>query len=101
MKLRKGDEVKIIVGKDAGKTGKIARILEKERKVLVPEINQFKRHLKARAGQQQSEIVTITKPIAVAKVALVCPKCKKVTRVGYRIEKDKKNRICKKCDAQL
>lgn len=99
MKLHKGDEVKIIVGKDLGKTGKVEKVLEKAQKVLVPGVNQYKRHMKKRATGQQSEIITITKPLDIAKVALICPKCKQITRIGFKMEKDKKVRVCKKCDA--
>jgi large subunit ribosomal protein L24 len=101
MKLIKGDLVKIVTGKDKGKTGKIEKVLTKETKVLVEGVNQFKRHLKARQQGQKSEIVTITKPLASSSVALICPKCKEQTRVGYTISKDTKQRICKKCGAEL
>ncbi len=97
MKLRKNDEVKIIRGKDVGKTGKVERVFAKENKVLVEGINQFKRHVKARAQGQRSEIISITKPLPLANVQLICPKCKKPTRVGFSINKDAKERICKKC----
>lgn len=101
MKLIKGDLVKIVVGKDKGKTGKIEKVLTKEAKVLVEGVNQFKRHVKARQQGQSSEIVTITKPLSVANVALICPKCKEQTRVGYLISKETKQRICKKCNAEI
>ncbi len=101
MKLLKGDEVKILLGKDAGKTGKIEKVFEKEMRVLVPGVNQYKRHVKARAQGQQSEIVTITKPLPISQVALVCPKCKKQTRVGYLLKDGKKVRICRKCNAEI
>ncbi len=101
MKLRKGDQVKIVKGKDSGKTGKVERFYIKESKVLVEGINQYKRHLKAKSQGQKSEIVVITKPLPVANVALICPKCKKPTRVGYKIVKDGKTRICKKCNAEI
>ncbi len=97
MKLRKNDEVKIIRGKDGGKTGKVERVFAKDHKVLVEGVNQFKRHVKARAQGQRSEIISITKPLALANVQLICPKCKKPTRVGFSINKDTKERICKKC----
>lgn len=101
MKLRKGDEVKITKGKDAGKTGKIEKVFSKEMKVLVDGLNQFKRHVKARVPGQKSEIITITKPVTVGNVVLICPKCKKPTRVGYKILKDIKTRICRKCNAEI
>lgn len=101
MKLIKGDLVKIVRGKDKGKTGKIEKVFTKEEKVLVEGVNQFKRHVKARQQGQQSEIVTITKPLGIANVALICPKCKEQTRVGYVISKETKQRICKKCKAEI
>lgn len=97
MKLKKGDEVKVTIGKDKGKTGKITRVFTKEAKVLVDGVNKYKRHLKARSQNQPSEIIEITKPLAVAGVALICPKCKKPTRVGYEINKETKNRVCRNC----
>lgn len=97
MKLKKGDEVKIVVGKDKGKTGKIEKVFPKEQKVQVLGVNQYKRHTKARSQREKSEIVTITKPLAIANVMLVCPKCHLPTRVGYQNEGEKKERICKKC----
>lgn len=96
-KLKKGDEVKVVAGKDKGKTGKIEEIFTKQNKVLVSGVNQYKRHMKARSQNQKSEIITLTKPLPVANVALVCPKCHKPARVGFLMEKDKKVRICKKC----
>lgn len=101
MKLIKNDEVKIVAGKDKGKSGNIEKVFAKEGKVLIEGVNQFKRHVKARVQGQTSEIMTITKPLPVANVQLVCPKCKKLTRVGYKIEKDKKTRICRKCEAAI
>jgi large subunit ribosomal protein L24 len=101
MKLKKGDEIKVVRGKDKGKTGKIERIFSKTDKVLVNNVNQFKRHLKARSQTQPSEIVTLTKPLPVANVALVCPKCHLETRIGFKLEKDKKTRFCKKCNAEI
>lgn len=96
-KLKKGDEVKVARGKDKGKLGKIDKVFSKEGKVLVNGVNQYKRHLKARSKNQPSEIVTITKPLPVSNVAIMCPKCKLPTRVGMLIQNEKKMRICKKC----
>lgn len=101
MKLKKGDNVKIVKGKDKGKTGTIERVYEYEAKVLVAGVNQYKRHQKARALNQKSEIVTITKPLSVSNVGFVCPKCKKMARIGYAFQNDKKVRICKNCEEAL
>jgi large subunit ribosomal protein L24 len=101
MKLKKGDLVKIVSGKDKGKTGKIEIVLPKIGKVLVTGVNQYKRHMKARAQGQSSEIVTVTKPLASTNVALICPHCKLQTRIGFRVEKNGKIRVCRKCDKKI
>jgi large subunit ribosomal protein L24 len=101
MKIHTNDVVQIVLGKDKGKTGKVLRVDPKDAMVLVEGINEYKRHQKARMQGQTSQIVTITKPLHVAKVALLCPKCKKITRVGYTVQKDKKVRICRKCEAVI
>lgn len=101
MKLKKGDKVKVIRGKDAGKQAAVLQVLTKQTKVLVEGVNQFKRHVKSRVPGQKSEIVTITKPLPLANVQLICPKCKKPTRVGYKVLKDSKVRVCKKCKAEF
>lgn len=97
MKLKNGDSVKVVIGKDRGKIGKIEKVFPKEEKVLVTGVNQYKRHVKGRTTGQKSEIITLTKPLDVAGVVLICPKCNKVTRVGFKITKGKKERFCKKC----
>ena len=101
MKLKTGDLVTVIKGRDSGKTEKIEKIFSKESKVLVAGVNQYKRHVKSRTPGQKSEIITLTKPLPVANVRLVCPKCKKLTRVGYKMLKDEKVRICRKCNAEI
>lgn len=101
MKLIKNDEVKVVAGKDKGKSGKIEKVFTKEAKVLIAGVNEYKRHMKARMQGEASQIMTITKPLPVANVQLICPKCKKLTRVGYKMEKDKKVRICRKCEAKI
>ena len=98
MKLKKGDTVKVVAGKDKGKTGSIDAVFSKEDKVVVSGVNQYKRHTKARAEGEKSEIKIITKPLPVASVMFVCPKCKQNARLGYMITGDKKARICKKCE---
>ena len=97
MKIKKGDTVKVIKGKDSGKLGKVEKVLTKTAKVLVEGVNQYKRHVKSRMQWQKSEIITITKPLPVTNVSLLCPKCKQQARVGYKVLKDSKVRVCKKC----
>jgi large subunit ribosomal protein L24 len=97
MKIRKGDTVQIQKGKDKEKTGKVVAVLVKAQKVLVEGMNQYKRHVKARTQNQKSEIITITKPLHASSLAVVCPKCKKPTRIGYQMINKEKVRICRKC----
>lgn len=101
MKLKKGDNIKVVKGKDKGKTGKIDRVFPKINKILVSNVNLYKRHLKARSQTKPSEIITLTKPLPEENVILVCPKCHKETRIGYKIEKNNKLRICKKCNSEI
>jgi large subunit ribosomal protein L24 len=101
MKLKKGDTVKVLIGKDKGKTGSIERVFPKTRGVLILGVNEFKRHVKSRSRNQKSEILTITKPLPAANVAFVCQKCKKPTRVGYKMTNGKKIRICRKCGKEI
>jgi large subunit ribosomal protein L24 len=101
MKLIKGDEVRVVAGKDKGKTGKVEVSYSKTNKVLVGGVNEYKRHQKGGMGNTRSEIITITKPLPVANVQLICPKCKKLTRVGYKIEKGIKVRVCRKCGKEI
>lgn len=100
-KFKKGDNVRVVIGKENGKTGKIEKVLNKEKKILITGLNQYKKHVKAKAQGQQSEIITITKPLPIANIALICPKCHKQTRVGFKIEKNQKIRICRKCKAEV
>lgn len=97
MKLKKGDTVLVCLGKDRGKRGKIERVFEKKAEVIVSNLNIYKRHLKAQGEDKPGGIIEIIKPLKVSKVALVCPKCNQQTRIGYKVIKDKKIRICQKC----
>ncbi|HUV42699.1 MAG TPA: 50S ribosomal protein L24 [Patescibacteria group bacterium] len=109
MKIRKGDSVIVLKGKDKGRKGKIEKIFPKTNKVLIPGINVYKKHARKQSEKKPGGIIEIVKPLFVANVALFCPKCKKPTRVGYRIEqksgkvhsKAVKTRICRKCQATI
>ncbi len=101
MKIKKGDTVLVISGKWKGKTGKVLRAFPKEQKILVEGVNIVKKHLKAGRGREKGQIVEMEKPIHVSKVKLICPECKKATRIGYEKIGDKKMRVCKKCKAKI
>ncbi len=99
-KIRKGDNVKVLLGKDSGKTGIVDKVLGKETKVIVGGINIYKRSVK-KQGEQAGGIIDLVKPVNISNVALVCPNCKKITRVGFQIVKSEKIRICRKCKKEI
>ncbi len=101
MRIRKGDNVQVLSGNDKGKTGEVLEVIQKEDKVVVKGVNVRKKHVKARKQGDESGIIPVECAIPASKVNVVCPKCGKVTKVGYRVDNDKKVRICKKCGAEL
>jgi large subunit ribosomal protein L24 len=101
MKIIKGDSVLITAGKDKGRTGKIIKALPKEQKVLVEGINLKKKHVRPKKEGEKGQVVEIPATLDVSNVKLICPKCGKVARVGYKIDKDIKKRICKKCKQEI
>ena len=101
MKIRKNDQVLIISGKDKGKKGKIVAVLRKRNKIVVEGINIVKKHMKPKNEGQKGQIIDMPSPLDVSKVKLICPKCGQPTRVGYKIEGERKYRICKKCGQEI
>jgi large subunit ribosomal protein L24 len=97
LKIKKGDKVMIIAGKDKGKTGNVERVFLKASEVVVAGLNTVKKHVKVSKKYPSGGIVEIPKPLNVSKVAVVCPSCGKPTRIGYEIKGKEKNRVCKKC----
>ena len=97
MKIKKDDNVKMSIGKDRGKTGKVLRVLPKERKVVVEGLNLVKRHVKPRKQGQKGQVISTPRAVDVSDVTLICSKCNKPTRIGYQIEGKRKVRVCKKC----
>ncbi len=109
MKIKKGDKVKILLGKDRGKEGKVEYVRGKDKKVFVGGANLYKRHVR-RQGGIEGGIIDLPKPLDISNVALVCPNCNKITRVGYKqilpsgevkITGNIKARICKKCKKEV
>lgn len=101
MRIKKGDKVQIMVGKDSGKNGKILYVDTKKNAVMVEGLNVFKKHKRPTRQGEKGQIISITKPIKAANVQLLCPSCEKPTRVGFRFEGEKKVRMCKKCKATI
>jgi large subunit ribosomal protein L24 len=102
LKIKKGDQVKVLTGKDRGKTGNVTRVFPDAGKVIVDGVNVAKKHQKATNATMQGGIIDKDMPLPVANVALVCPACNKATRVGYVIKDDgTKVRSCKKCGKDI
>ncbi len=97
MKIKKGDQILIIKGKDKGRKGKIVRVNPDNKKIVVEGLNLRKKHVKPKKQGEKGQIVEIAYPLPAANVKLLCPSCQKATRVGYKLDKDKKYRICQKC----
>jgi len=98
MKIRKNDTVLVIAGKDKGKKGKVRFAYPKEERVLVDGINMVKRHTRARGTVRQAGIIEREDPIHVSNVMLLCSKCNRPTRIGFRFLKDgRKVRFCRSC----
>jgi large subunit ribosomal protein L24 len=103
MFVKTGDTVVLLTGDDKyrGKEGKVLAVSPKEGKVIVEGINVVKKHVKPRKAGDPSGIIETESAIYASKVQVVCPKCKKPTRVGHKIVDGAKERICKKCGATL
>ena len=100
-KIKKGDKVKVLAGKDRGKIGVVEAILAMGKKVKIEGVNVVKKHQKARRSGEKGQLVSLSLPIDISKAQLVCPKCEKPTRVGKVLDGDKKFRVCKKCNAKF
>ena len=101
MKIKKGDTVLIISGKDKGKKAKVLEAFPRQDKVMVEGVNIVKRHRRPRQEKEKGQIVEVPKPIDVSNVKLICPKCDQPTRIGYRLTEKGKYRICKKCNQEI
>lgn len=97
-KIKLNDQVEILVGKDKGMVGKVIKAFRDTDQVIVEKVNMIKRHTKPNMVNQQGGIIEKESSIDVSNVMLLCPKCSKATRVGFKILDDgAKIRVCKKC----
>jgi len=100
LKFKKGDTVKITAGKDHGREGKIEKVIPSAMKVIVPGVNLYKKHVKG-FGDVKGGVYDIPRALSFGKIALICPKCKKITRVGFKYAGEEKIRICRKCGKEI
>ena len=96
-KIRKNDNIKVISGKDRGATGKVRVVNPDDQTIVVEGVNMIKKHAKARKNAKQAGIIDRENALSITNVMLVCPKCKKAVRAGFKVEGDKKSRVCKSC----
>jgi large subunit ribosomal protein L24 len=102
LRLRKGDRVVVLSGKDVGKEGEITRVIPERSRVIVDGVNVAKKHQKPTSATTQGGIIDKDMPIHISNLALLCPSCDKATRVGYRLdESGTKHRSCKKCGKDI
>lgn len=101
MKIRKGDNVKMLTGKDRGKTGKILVVYPDGGKVRVEGLNTVKKHQRPKKQGQKGQIVSVERAVNVSDVELICPRCGKATRVGHKFVGDVKMRVCKRCKSEF
>ena len=101
MRIKKGDNVKILSGNDKDKTGEVLEVIPKNNKIVVKGVNVRKKHVKPRKQGEEGGIISVECAIDSSKANVVCPKCGKATKVGYIEEKGEKIRVCKKCGAKI
>lgn len=97
MKLKKGDNVIILSGKDRGRQGNILKVFPQKGKIVVEGLNISKKHVKAKRQGEKGQVVEVPSPMPLSNAQLFCQKCKKGSRIGYTIEGAEKVRICKRC----
>lgn len=100
LKFKIGDSVKVTTGKDKNREGKIEKIFPRDRSALIPGVNIYKKHVKGVSGQKGG-IYDVPRALSFSKIILICPKCKKATRVGFRVLTKEKVRICNKCNKEI
>jgi len=99
--IKKGDNVRVIIGKERGKTGRVLRVMPSAERVVVEGVNVYKKHTRPKKQGQKGEIVSISRSMNVSNVMLVCSKCGQKTRTGYVLSGEIKTRICKKCKGEI
>lgn len=101
LKIKKGDTVKVMSGKEKGKTAKVSRVLPQDGSVVLEGLFLVKKFMKPKKAEEKGQIVQKPRAISVSKVMIVCKHCGKAARIGYSVEGTQKVRVCKKCGATL
>lgn len=101
MKIKKGDNVIVIAGKDRGKQAKVLRVFRDSDKVLVEGVNVRKKHQRPRREGEKGQMIDMPHPLHLSNVLLYCASCGQGVRVGAKLSGDKKIRVCKKCGREI
>ncbi len=106
MKIKKGDTILIISGKDKGRKSKVLEVLPKEQRVIIEGVNIRKKHVRPKKTGEKGQIIETPGPVHISNLKLICPKCGKAIRTGYKITsnikaQESKVRICKKCGQEI
>jgi len=97
MKIKNNDQVKVVSGKERGKSGKVIQVFPLGKKVVVEGLHIIKKHVRAKKQGEKGQRIELAGPVDASKVMLICPKCGKAVRVGYKMDGKEKKRICRKC----
>jgi large subunit ribosomal protein L24 len=100
-RVKKGDTVEVVQGKESGKRGKVLRVLSAEERIIVERVNFIKRHIRPSKKTPQGGVIEREASMHISNVKLVCPSCNQAVRVGVRMEGEEKIRFCKKCNVQV
>ncbi len=100
-RIKKGDQIKIISGKDKGKVGKVVKVMLGDERLIVEGLNLVKKHVRPRRAGEKGQIIEVPRSIHISNIMFVCSKCGKPTRIGYIIRDNKKYRMCKKCQNEI
>lgn len=97
-RIKRGDTVMVLLGRDRGKKGKVMAVLAADQRVVVEGTNMVKKHVRARRQGEKGQRVSVAAPLHISNVKLICPQCKKAARVGITREGDMRQRVCKSCN---
>lgn len=97
MEIKSGDTVLIIAGKDKDKNGKVLEVFPKDNRIIVEGLNIVRKHVRPKKEGEKGQRVEVPRSIDISNVKIICPKCKKATRIGHRLLEKNKVRVCKKC----
>src|SRR4030042_1927244 len=99
IKIKKGDKVFVLKGKDRGKSGKVIKVMPSGNRLVVEGLNLLRKNIRAKRQGEKGQIVDVPAAVSAANVLLACSSCSKPVRVGYRLKGTSKERYCKKCKA--